>query len=73
MNRHYWGWSSEEGEGIWHLERMKVERNAYRILVGKPGGKRPFRKVTCRYQYDIKTGLKEIGWNGEGLDSRDLG
>ena len=43
----------------------KDGENAYRILVGKHGGKRPFRKPRGRYQYDIKTGLKEIGWNGE--------
>jgi hypothetical protein len=43
-----------------------LERNAYTILVGKPGGKKPFRKPRCRYHYNIKTGLQEIGWNDEG-------
>jgi len=61
MNRHCWGDQVEEDEWLWHLERMKLERNAYTILVGKPGGKRPFRKPRYRYQYNIKTGLKEIG------------
>jgi hypothetical protein len=25
----------------WHLAHMRVKRNAYRIFVGKPEGKRP--------------------------------
>jgi hypothetical protein len=28
-----------------HVARMGEERNAYRILVGKPEGKRPLRKT----------------------------
>jgi hypothetical protein len=44
---------------------MKVERNAYRIFVEKPRGNRQFRKPRYRYQHNVKTGLKEIGWDGE--------
>jgi hypothetical protein len=33
--------------------------------VGKPEEKRPFRKPRRAYEFNIKTGLKEIGWNGE--------
>jgi hypothetical protein len=65
VNRHCWGGQVEQDEWVRQLARIKVERNAYRILVGKPRGKRPIRKPRCRYQYNIKTGLKEIGWNGE--------
>jgi hypothetical protein len=35
-------------------------RNAYRILVGKPEGKRPLG----RWVDNIKMDLREIGWNG---------
>jgi hypothetical protein len=38
-------------------------RNAYKILVGKPEGKRPLVKPTTRCEY-IRTDLKEIGWEG---------
>jgi hypothetical protein len=38
----------------------KEKRNAYRILVGKPKGKRPRR----RWEDNSKTDLREIGWNG---------
>jgi len=65
VNRHCWGGQVEEDEWLWHLARIKVERNAYRILVEKPGGKRPFRKPRYRYEHNTKTGLKEIRWNGE--------
>jgi hypothetical protein len=39
------------------------ERNAYRILVGKPEGKRPLGRHRRRW-VDIKTDLREIGWCG---------
>jgi hypothetical protein len=31
-----------------HVARMGVKRNAYRILVGKPKGKRSIGKPRCR-------------------------
>jgi hypothetical protein len=34
-------------------------RNAY-ILVGKPEMKRPLERFGCRWEYNIKMGLKEI-------------
>jgi hypothetical protein len=39
-------------------------RNTYRILVGKPGGKRPLEKPTCRWADNIKMNLREIGSDG---------
>jgi hypothetical protein len=39
---------------------MGEKRNAYRILVGNPEGKRP----TCRWVDNIKMDLREIGWDG---------
>jgi hypothetical protein len=32
----------------WHVARMGEKRNAYRILVGKPGGRRPLGKPRRR-------------------------
>jgi hypothetical protein len=40
------------------------KRNAYRILVGNPEGKRPLGKPRRRWVDNIKIGLREIGWNG---------
>jgi hypothetical protein len=38
--------------------------NAYRILVGKPEGKRPLGRPRRRWVYNIKMNLREIGWGG---------
>jgi hypothetical protein len=40
---------------------MGAKRNAYRILVGTPEGKRPLGKQRRRWVYNIKMELKEIG------------
>jgi hypothetical protein len=39
---------------------MGEKRNAYRILVGKPGGKRPRRKWVDNIEMD----LRGVGWDG---------
>jgi hypothetical protein len=38
--------------------------NAYRILVGKPEGRRPLAKPSCRWVDNIKMDLQMIGWGG---------
>jgi hypothetical protein len=43
---------------------MGEKRNAYRLLVGKPGGKRPLRRPRRRWVDNIKIDLLEIGWGG---------
>lgn len=45
---------------------MGVMRNAYRISVGKPEGKRLPRRSRCRWEDCIKMDLREI-WL-EGMD-----
>jgi hypothetical protein len=45
----------------------------YRVLVGKPEGKRPMGRSTCRLEDDIKMDLKEVGcgamdWIGVAQD-----
>jgi hypothetical protein len=37
--------------------------NTYRILVGKPEGKRPLRRTRRRWVDNIKMDLGEIRWN----------
>jgi hypothetical protein len=39
------------------------KRNAYRILVGKPEGKRPLGKPRRRWADNIKMDLRDIGWD----------
>jgi hypothetical protein len=43
---------------------MGEKRNAYRLLVGKPEGKRPLRKPRCRWADNIKMDLVETGMGG---------
>jgi hypothetical protein len=38
------------------------KRNAYKILVGKPEGKRHLGRPRSRWVDDIKMDLREIGW-----------
>jgi hypothetical protein len=41
---------------------METRRNAYRILVGNPQGKRPLGRPRRRWVDTIKMDLREIGW-----------
>jgi hypothetical protein len=43
---------------------MGPKRNAYRILVGKPEGKRPLGRPKHRWVDNIKMDPREIGWGG---------
>jgi hypothetical protein len=47
-----------------HVARMGETRNAYRILVGKPEGKRPLGRPRRRWVDNIKMDLIEIAWDG---------
>ena len=40
---------------------MELSRNAYRVLVGIPEGKRPLRRPRRRREDNIKVGLREVG------------
>jgi hypothetical protein len=43
---------------------MGEKRNAYRLLVGKPEGRRPLGRSRRRRVDNIKIDLGEIGWGG---------
>jgi len=43
---------------------MGERRGVYRVLVGKPEGKRPLGRSTCRWEDNIKMDLQEVGCGG---------
>jgi hypothetical protein len=45
---------------------MGEGRNVYRVLVGKPEGKRPLERPRRRWENGIKIDFREIGWGGCG-------
>jgi hypothetical protein len=45
-----------------HEARVGEGRNVYRVLVGKPEGKRPLGRPRRRWEGGIKMDLREIGW-----------
>jgi hypothetical protein len=45
---------------------MREKRNVYRVLVGKPEGKRPPRRPRFRWIDNVKMDLLEIGLNVVG-------
>ena len=44
-----------------HVARMGEEREVYRILVGKPEGKRPLGRPRLRWMDNIRMDLQEVG------------
>jgi len=41
---------------------MGERKGAYRVLMGKPEGKRPLGTPTHRWEYNTKMDLQELGW-----------
>jgi hypothetical protein len=49
-----------------HVACMGKGRNGYRVLVGKPEGKRPLGRPRHRWENGIKMDLRVTGWGGGG-------
>jgi hypothetical protein len=47
-----------------HVARMGEVIGVYRVLVGRPEGKRPLGRPWRRWEYNIKMDLREIGIDG---------
>jgi hypothetical protein len=47
-----------------HVARMGEGRGAYRVLVGRPEGKRPLGRPRSRWEDNIKMDIGEIGIDG---------
>ena len=53
-----------------YVARVGERKGAYRILVGKPEGRRPLGRTRRRWQDSIKMDLRDVGWGG--MDWIDL-
>ena len=53
-----------------HVARMGDKRGLFRVLMGKPEGKRPLGRPRRRWEDTIKMYLQEVGC--EGMDWIDL-
>ena len=51
-----------------HVARMGKRRGVYRVLMGKPEGKRPLGRPRRRWEDNIGMDLREVGRGGYGLD-----
>jgi hypothetical protein len=47
-----------------HVARMGEERKVYKVLVGKPEGKRPLGRPRRRWEDGVRMGLREIDLGG---------
>jgi hypothetical protein len=47
-----------------HVTRMGEGRGAYRILVGRPEGRRPLGRPRRRWEDNIKMDLQKVGCRG---------
>ena len=46
------------------MTRLRERRCVYRVLVGKPEGKRPLGRTRRRWEDNIKMDLQELGCGG---------
>jgi len=69
--KYYSGEHIKKNEMGGHVARMEGERKVvYRVVLGKPEGKRPVGRSRHRWEDNIKICLKGSGW--EGVDCIDL-
>jgi hypothetical protein len=60
---------SRRMRSAWHVARMGEKRSIWRILVGKPEGRRPLGRLRHSWVDNIKIYLRGIRWGGmDGID-----
>jgi hypothetical protein len=56
-----------------HVAHIGEARKVYKVLVGKPKGKRPHERPKRRWEDEIRMDLRETGRGGCGVDSPGSG
>jgi len=66
----YSGGQIEKNEmgGARHVSCMGEWGGTYKVLVGKPDGKRPLGRPRHRWEDSIKMDLQEVGWGMDWID-----
>jgi len=59
-----WGIESRRMRWAGRVAHMGDSRGAYRVLVGRPEGKRPLVRLRCRWEDIIKIYLQAVDWGG---------
>ena len=44
-----------------HVAHMEEGRSVYRVLLGKPEGRRPLGRPRCRWEDNIRMDLRDVG------------
>jgi hypothetical protein len=39
-------------------------RNAYKLFIGQPEGKRPLGRPRRRWEYNIRMNIRQVAWEG---------
>ena len=55
---------SKRMKWVVNVARMGEKIGVYRVLMGKPEGKRPLGRPWCRREDNIKKNLQEVGCGG---------
>jgi hypothetical protein len=61
LTQYYSGVQNEKKRWEGHVAYMRERRDVYRVLVGKPEGKRPLGRPRRRWEDNIKMDLQELG------------
>jgi hypothetical protein len=67
LHRILLGYNSRRIRGAGHVASMGEGRGVYRVLVGRPEGKRPLERPRRKWEDNIKLDLREIGIDGANL------
>jgi hypothetical protein len=51
-----------------HIARVGEKRGEYRILVGRPDGRRPLGRHRRRWEDNIKMDLQDVGWGMDWIE-----
>jgi hypothetical protein len=57
-----WVIESRRMRWVGHVVRIREKRGAYRILLGRPEGRRPLGRPWHRWEDNIKMDLQDMGW-----------